>query len=37
MDTKNRIKTYFNHVFLQNFVIYFVEQQDNKNNKKFSG
>lgn len=37
MKTKNRIHTSPKHVTLQNFVIEFVEQQAQKNNKSFSG
>ena len=36
MDTKDKIKTSPKHVTLQNYVIEFVEQQAQKNNKSFS-
>lgn len=36
MKNKNRIQTSPKHVTLQNFVIEFVEQQAQKNDKSFS-
>ena len=36
MKAKNKIYTSPKHVTLQNFVIEFIEQQAQKNNKSFS-
>ncbi len=36
MDTKDKINTSPKHVTLQNYVIEFIEQQAQKNNKTFS-
>lgn len=36
METKNRIRTSPKHVTLQNYLIEFIEQQAQKNNKSFS-
>jgi len=36
MESKNRINTSPKHVTLQNYVIEFIEQQAQKNNKSFS-